>query len=327
MKVDEVKRTEEICQQTVNRNLPVYAKETPLSVAKAIQGLRAVFDETYPDPVRVVSVGKSIEDLIADPNGPNAFEYSVEFCGGTHLLNSSHIETFVILSEEAIAKGTRRIIAVTGPEAAKATKRADNLEKSVAELTRTVENEINANKDAPNLQHFNKEIYNLNELINQSQISYWRKDKFRVELESLKKKLIELEKANKALLLTKSLEECKQFVETNPTAKRVIQEFKVGGEARSLNEILKFLRQHLKEASIMLFSIDEVNSKVICLSSVPDSTKDRLKANEWINEISSLLAGKGGGKDTQAQITGTNVSSLDECISLATKYAQMKLVD
>ena len=138
MKVDEVKRAEEICQETIAKKLGVYAKETPLAVAKAIQGLRAVFDETYPDPVRVVSVGKSIEDLIADPNGPSAFDYSVEFCGGTHLKNSAHMESFVILSEEAIAKGIRRIIAVTGAEASKATKRGDTLQKSVEELTKKV---------------------------------------------------------------------------------------------------------------------------------------------------------------------------------------------
>jgi len=280
MKPDEVKRTEEICQETVNKKLSVYAKETPLSIAKAIQGLRAVFDETYPDPVRVVSVGKSIEDLMADPNGPSAFEHSVEFCGGTHLKNSSHIESFVILSEEAIAKGIRRIIAVTGQEAIKATKRGDALEKNVEELTKKVNEEIEKNKNSMNLHHFNKEIYNLNDSINHSQISYWRKDKFRVELESLKKKLIDLEKGSKALLLTNALEECKDFVQNNPNIKKVIKEFKVGGEARSLNEILKYLRQHLAEASIMLFSIDDVNSKILCLSSVPDVSILRLKIDE-----------------------------------------------
>ena len=44
MKVDEVKRVEEICESVVNAGLNVYAQETPLAVAKAIQGLRAVFD-------------------------------------------------------------------------------------------------------------------------------------------------------------------------------------------------------------------------------------------------------------------------------------------
>ena len=100
---------------------------------------------------------------------------------------------------------------------------------------------------------------------------------FLVIMESLKKKLIDLEKGSKALLLTNALEECKDFVQNNPNVKKVIKEFKVGGEARSLNEILKYLRQHLAEASIMLFSIDDVNSKILCLSSVPDVSILRLK--------------------------------------------------
>jgi alanyl-tRNA synthetase len=251
----------------------------------------AVFDETYPDPVRVVSIGRQIEDLIADPNGPSAFEHSVEFCGGTHLLNSSHIEKFIILSEEAIAKGVRRIIAVTGAEAQRAHKRADALDKEVKELTVSIQNEIKNNKDTVNLANLNKQIYALNEVINQSQISYWRKgikkvifcfnckninyfnyfeDALRQDLENIKKSLLELEKASKANLLNKSLEECKEFVLNNPKADRVIKEFKIGGEAKSLNEIMKYLRSSLPEASVMLFSVDEINSKILCLSSVPD---------------------------------------------------------
>lgn len=105
MKIEEIRKVEEICEKVINDRLNVYAKETPLVVAKAIQGLRAVFDETYPDPVRIVSVGKQIEDLVEDPNGTSGFEYSIEFCGGTHLKKSSHIKKFVITTEEAISKG------------------------------------------------------------------------------------------------------------------------------------------------------------------------------------------------------------------------------
>lgn len=62
---------------------PVYAMEAPLAAAKAIQGLRAVFDETYPDPVRVVSVGIPVQDLLDDPNSAAGALNSIEFCGGT----------------------------------------------------------------------------------------------------------------------------------------------------------------------------------------------------------------------------------------------------
>lgn len=55
--------TEKICNDMIAKNDPVYSKEVPLPVAKAIHGLRAVFGETYPDPVRVVSVGYDVDEV------------------------------------------------------------------------------------------------------------------------------------------------------------------------------------------------------------------------------------------------------------------------
>lgn len=67
----------------IDRGLAVHAADAPLASAKAVAGLRAVFEETYPDPVRVVSIGPKVQDLLADPAGPAASQTSVEFCGGT----------------------------------------------------------------------------------------------------------------------------------------------------------------------------------------------------------------------------------------------------
>jgi alanyl-tRNA synthetase len=119
MTLDELKQTEAISNKIIEQSLKVYAKEASLSEAKRIDGLRAVFDETYPDPVRVVSIGVSIDDLLNQPPKSNGREYSVEFCGGTHLKTSKHVDRLVIVTEEAIAKGIRRVVAVTGPEAEK----------------------------------------------------------------------------------------------------------------------------------------------------------------------------------------------------------------
>ena len=70
MTVDQVKGAEVAANELIARNEPVYAKEAPLAVAKTIQGLRAVFDETYPDPVRVVSIGIPVETLESNPTDP-----------------------------------------------------------------------------------------------------------------------------------------------------------------------------------------------------------------------------------------------------------------
>ena len=272
--VAEIDQVEKICNETVVKKLGVFAKETPLSIAKAIQGLRAVFDETYPDPVRVVSVGKEIEDLIADPNGPAAFEYSVEFCGGTHLLNSSHIERLIVVSEEAIAKGVRRIIAVTGSEAQKAVKKADQIEKDISKLDEDIKSALSS-KDALLLaqKNLNKRLNQLNEDVSQSTISHVVRDALRNKLQGLKKQLDDVDKANKATLLKEAQEESQKLIEeikASGDINQIVREFKVNGDAKLLNTILTTFKQQLPNTCCMFFSIDYINNKIVCLSSVPD---------------------------------------------------------
>lgn len=113
----ELTEIEERSAGYIKQNSEVYAKDVPLATAREIEGVRAVFGETYPDPVRVVSVGVPVEDLLADVKNPEWRKVSVEFCGGTHVEKTGEIKDLVILEESGIAKGIRRIIAVTGQAA------------------------------------------------------------------------------------------------------------------------------------------------------------------------------------------------------------------
>ena len=61
----------------------MYAKEMPLTEAYKIPGLRAVFGEAYPDPVRVVSIGYPLEDIEKNMEDSKWRSTSIEFCGGT----------------------------------------------------------------------------------------------------------------------------------------------------------------------------------------------------------------------------------------------------
>jgi alanyl-tRNA synthetase len=101
----------------VAANRDVFYKTVPYAQAKEINGLRAVFGERYPDPVRVVAVGIDIDALLAEPTKDWGALYSIEFCGGTHLRKTGAAKGYVTLSEQGIAQGVRRIVGATGAEA------------------------------------------------------------------------------------------------------------------------------------------------------------------------------------------------------------------
>lgn len=131
----ELKKIESIVNELIEKNESVYKSPTVLSVAKTINGLRCVFDEVYPDPVRVVSIGVPVEKLLAEPAAATWSGYPIEFCGGTHLDRTKDARKFAIVTEEGIAKGIRRIVALTGEPALKAYQKADKLEAKLKEIS------------------------------------------------------------------------------------------------------------------------------------------------------------------------------------------------
>jgi alanyl-tRNA synthetase len=88
---DEIKSVEGMVNEVIKSELPVFAENVPLADAKSICSLRSVFGERYPDPVRVLSVGVDVQELIKNPDNSEWYKYSVEFCGGTHLSNTKEV--------------------------------------------------------------------------------------------------------------------------------------------------------------------------------------------------------------------------------------------
>jgi alanyl-tRNA synthetase len=99
VKPEELKRIEDRLNSFVQSADPVKKEVLPIEEAKK-KGALAFFAEKYGDVVRVISIGN----------------YSTEFCGGTHLDNTSEIEAIKLVSEGSVAQGIRRIEAVTGKD-------------------------------------------------------------------------------------------------------------------------------------------------------------------------------------------------------------------
>ncbi|KAL5022486.1 hypothetical protein ScPMuIL_001641 [Solemya velum] len=324
MNVSQVKRAEEIVGEMAVKNETVYAKDTNLAEAKAIQGLRAVFDEVYPDPVRVVSIGVTVDDLITESLGPRGMQTSVEFCGGTHLIRSGHIDKFIIVSEEAIAKGIRRIIGITGTEATKACHRTQVLEKNVEGLKQKIE----ANQKSRSFtdKDLTKMIVDLDEEIAQALMSHWKKDSLRSQLKTVKKTLDDQDKARKAAVMIEVAEEAKVMIEKSPNEKYIVHEFKAGSNAKALDGAMKQYKSLSPKTAAMFFSVDREDGKIICMSCVPkECASNGLSAKAWISEVVPIINGKGGGKDVSAQATGSNVDSLQEAMNIAATFAKLKL--
>ncbi|MEK7657602.1 MAG: alanine--tRNA ligase [Patescibacteria group bacterium] len=105
MTPEEIKKTEDLVNQKINENLPVYCKEMNKIEAEKI-GALAFFKAKYPEAVKVYFIGSSTDSEQAP--------VSVEFCGGPHVERTSEIGGFKILKEEAVSSGIRRVRASIG---------------------------------------------------------------------------------------------------------------------------------------------------------------------------------------------------------------------
>lgn len=309
-------------QDIVSKNVKIYAKESQLKAAKAIRGLRSVFDEVYPDPVRVISFGVPVEQLEKDPASGDGEQTSVEFCGGTHLQQSGHIGNFVITSEEAIAKGIRRIVALTGPEADKALNRSERFKTDIEKLQAI----IAADTSGKDSKEHVKFIVELTDKISQDVIPYVKKDEMRTTLKNLKKSLDDKERVLRAAVATNVVEKAKELCLAHPNVPFLVQKLDAFNNTKALDAALKQVKTISPETSALFVSVDADSKKIFCLSAVSKSGIDKgLKANEWVQEVSVLMGGKGGGKAESAQASGTNYQDADEIIALAKKFAAAKL--
>ncbi|VDM35120.1 unnamed protein product [Hydatigera taeniaeformis] len=324
---NQVLQTEAISRKMIGSAQPIYAKDVSLVDAKAIQGLRAVFGEVYPDPVRVVSVGVPVEKLITFKSIDKATRTSVELCGGTHVTNVAHIGKFVIVSEEAIAKGIRRIVAVTGPEGERAEREAMKLRSDVTEIIGAVARATSNKKlDLRTCRQLAAKLIAMAESVDAAQIGVGPRDEMRTAISVARKRLDDFDKTLKSTIADQVMGEAKKICQ-GPTCDFIVHIFNAGSNAKVLNTAMKTIEKAFPSTAIMALSLDADDGKVLCLAQVPKVLVTRgLKANSWVECVSSLINGKGGGKEISAQASGlSNGVPMSQMVAAATDFAKSNI--
>ena len=307
---DELGLVEQIVAERIEQDLEVFADLAPLYVAKGIKGLRAVFGETYPDPVRVVSVGVPIQTLLDDPDNAEWAEYSVEFCGGTHVAKTGEAKAFALISETGIAKGIRRVEALTGVPAIAAHAAADDAEQRLADAARLDASELAGEASAIAAE------------LDQLALPVARKADLRAKLSDLQDRVKEAAKAAARAKAAEAATLAKQIAASNAASSEpvIVAELDTGGDRAALQAAMKTIQSSCPGKAILLASVDPDGEKpgVALLAAVPpELVKLGLKAGDWIRETAAVLGGRGGGRPEQAQGGGPEIDKLGEALRTA----------
>lgn len=298
---------ETLCRDQIKKEVPVDAYVAPLVDAEKINSLRAVFGEKYPDPVRIVAVTPSpITEILANPQDSTWSQYSVEFCGGTHLKNLKDAEYFCLLSEEGIAKGIRRIVFVTQDDAKNAIAAADEFESKL--------NSASKLEGGDELEALIKVLsLECDALV----VSKVKMASFRESIASLLKKVVVFQKKRMA----GRTEEIKaEAIEVgNATdGNKVIFRFDFGANAKLGKNVATAFTKSIKDKAILIISADSDADRFLVMAMAPKGVDVDCKA--WCTAAIEGTSGKGGGKKDSAQYTVPNVSQVNNVIEKAKEW-------
>ncbi len=322
MKAEEAERIGKQMAFLIASDMEVYGEVVPLEDAKAIRGLRAVFGERYPDPVRVVSIGKRVGDLLSDPDNEEWMKYSIEFCGGTHVGRTGEIEACEVVAEEAVAKGVRRVIAVTGGKAVEARAAGHALMRRVQEV---------ASADDESLF---LALPTLVEEVESAVLPYAARLRLRDEVEILQERLKAYRKEQKKAGQTTVVAQAKAIADglgdgkggTGGGAGGAIVAELSGADAESLRSAMDVFRDRYPGRAVLLVSGDEEAGKVAIVARVPEEGIAKgLKAGDWVREVAKVCGGGGGGRADMAQAGGKEPGKVGEAILKGKEFARVIL--
>ena len=272
---DDILKIEKIANYIVMQNNSI---ETQImSTDDAMKtGARALFGEKYGEEVRVVSMGLF-----------NEKKFSVELCGGTHVMNTGDIGPIKIMAEQGIASGVRRIEAITGQEAIDYLSKQNSLMIKAREL-------LNAKGD---------------DVIEKLEILIKQKKNIEKELDALTQK-------DKFKYISDSLEEV-LIGDIN-----LIYQNLDNVSPKDLRKLMDDTKAKIKSAIIIL--IGDQDGKKMLIAGVTNDLVDKYSANEIVKIISTFSDIKGGGRNDMAQAGGSNVGEKSQIIDAVTKYISDK---
>ena len=265
MTAEELKKVEDIVNEQISKGLDVIVKNMPIEEAKKT-GAQALFGEKYGDIVRVV----------------NMSDFSIEFCGGTHVKNTSEIMAFKIISETGVAAGVRRIEALT----------SDGLMKYYAQIEETLKNAAHLVKATPeNLADKITHLMAENKALHG-------------EVESLKSKMAQ-EAAGDVMDQVTEIKGVKLL------AARLD-----GIDMNGLRDLGDQFKAKLGDGVVVLASAND--GKVSLMVTATDGAmKQGAHAGNLVKAIAGCVGGGGGGRPNMAQAGGKNPAGIPDALAKA----------
>ncbi len=253
-------------------DLPVRTEITSLKEAQE-KGAMALFGEKYGDRVRQVIV----ED------------FSRELCGGCHVHHTGEIGYMRIVSEAAIAAGTRRIEAVTGA-----------LAYRQAEEDRTLLRELMSRLGTSRDQLVSRVTALLEQTRRQRDLHV------KQTKEALKESVLGLIRAAKEA--------------GDPPLVLALVE---AGSVEELREASDWIRKGLPNGGGLLAAL--IDGKLSVAAAVGAEAVERLPADAWVRDAVSIVGGKGGGKKEMALAGAKDASRVQEILDRGGAFAEERL--
>ncbi|MBQ6230010.1 MAG: alanine--tRNA ligase [Eubacterium sp.] len=273
MSSEEIAKVEKIVNEKIAESIPVETKIMTIEEAKKT-GAMALFGEKYGETVRVVMMS----------------DFSKEFCGGTHVSNTSTIGTFKIVSEAGISSGVRRIEALTGEGALEYYKETEAELAKAAAAAKTEPAKL-----ADKIEALLAEIKSLT--------AENKKLKDKIAKDAAGDALSGAEKVKDTSILKLSLS---------------------GADINSMRNLGDDYKAKLGNSCIIMASDADGKVSLLVMAS-DDAVAAGIHAGNIIKKIAPIVGGGGGGRPNMAQAGGKDASKIEEALAAGVEEAKNML--